>query len=74
MFWIVAAAMSREEGRTTKGPILVALAVASAVSASVFNATFEHQAASGVESMRHHFAYVRSDIRDLFGIKPDYVG
>ena len=74
MFRIGDAAMSREEGRTTKGPILVALAVASAVSASVFNVTFEHQAVSGVESMRHHFAYVGSDIQDLFGIKPDNAG
>ena len=36
--------MSREEGRITKGVVLVALSVSFAVSTAVFNTTYEHQA------------------------------
>jgi putative ABC transport system permease protein len=41
---VVAAAMSREEGRITKGVVLVALAVSFAASTAIFNTTYEHQA------------------------------
>ncbi len=41
---VVAAAMSREEGRITKGVVLVALSVSFAASTAIFNSTYEHQA------------------------------
>ena len=41
---VVAASLSREEGRVTKGVILVALAVSFAASTAIFNTTYEHQA------------------------------
>ena len=41
---VVTAAMSREEGRITKGVVLVALSVSFAVSTAIFNTTYEHQA------------------------------
>jgi putative ABC transport system permease protein len=41
---VVSASMSREEGRITKGVVLVALSVSFAVSTAIFNTTYEHQA------------------------------
>ncbi len=41
---VVVAAMRRDEGRITKGVVLVALAVSFAVSTAIFNTTYEHQA------------------------------
>jgi putative ABC transport system permease protein len=41
---VITAAMSREEGRITKGVVLVALSVSFAVSTAIFNTTYEHQA------------------------------
>lgn len=41
---IVAASMSREGGRITKGVVLVALAVSFAASTAIFNTTYERQA------------------------------
>ena len=41
---VVTAAMSREEGRITKGVVLAALSVSFAVSTAIFNTTYEHQA------------------------------
>jgi putative ABC transport system permease protein len=41
---VVAAAMSREEGRITKGVVLVALSVSFATATAIFNTTYEHQA------------------------------
>lgn len=41
---VVVAGMRRDEGRITKGVVLVALAVSFAVSTAIFNTTYEHQA------------------------------
>jgi putative ABC transport system permease protein len=41
---IVAASLSRESSRTTKGTVLVALAFSFAVSTAIFNTTYENQA------------------------------
>ena len=41
----VSASMAREQGRITKGVVLVALAVSFATSTAIFNTTYEHQTA-----------------------------
>ncbi len=101
---IIGAAIGRQRGRTASGLVIVALAIAFAISTSIFNATYEHQslvdaqltngadvtvtgnAAVGladrqaalaalpgvrtVEPMRHRFAYVGTDLQDLYGVDP----
>jgi putative ABC transport system permease protein len=101
---LVGASMSRQRGRVALGLTMVVLAVAFAISTSIFNATYEAQArvdaqlsngadvtVSGgaaanlasrqaeiaklpgvqhVEPMQHRFAYVGTDLQDLFGVNP----
>ncbi len=104
---IIGAAIGRQRGRTASGVVIVALAIAFAISTSIFNATYEHQSlvdaqltngadvtvignaavdlaerqlalasVSGVdaiESMQHRFAYVGTDLQDLYGVDPTIV-
>jgi putative ABC transport system permease protein len=105
---IVAAAMSRERLRISKGVVLVALAFSFATSTAIFNTTYDRQAGvdatltngadvavtgtvlgpasveldkirntAGVdwaEPMQHRFAYVGTDLQDLYGIDPATIG
>jgi len=101
---LVGASMSRQRGRVALGLTVVVLAVAFAISTSIFNATYEAQArvdaqlsngadvtvtggaaanlasrqaeiaklpgVQHVEPMQHRFAYVGTDLQDLFGVNP----
>lgn len=101
---LVGASMSRQRGRVAMGLTVVVLAVAFAISTSIFNATYEAQArvdaqlsngadvtvtggaaadlasrqaeiaklpgVQHVEPMQHRFAYVGTDLQDLFGVNP----
>ena len=101
---LVGASMSRQRGRVAMGLMVVVLAVAFAISTSIFNATYEAQArvdaqlsngadvtvtggaaadlasrqgeiaklpgVQHVEPMQHRFAYVGTDLQDLFGVNP----
>jgi len=101
---LVGASMSRQRARVAMGLMVVVLAVAFAISTSIFNATYEAQArvdaelsngadvtvtggaaanlashqtaiaklpgVQHVEPMQHRFAYVGTDLQDLFGVNP----
>ncbi|MCU1675245.1 MAG: hypothetical protein JWM93_3 [Frankiales bacterium] len=105
----VAAALSRQRGLISRVVVLVALAIAFAVSTATFNATYQQQAyadalltngadvtvtvppgagiaptalaqiqsvpgVSRAEGMQHRFAYVGSDLQDIYGVDPATVG
>ena len=99
---LIGAAIGRQRGRTAVGLVIVALAIAFAVSTSVFNSTYEHQSlvdarltngadvtvtgnaavdlsgrqaalavvpgVRAIEPMQHRFAYVGTDLQDLYGV------
>jgi putative ABC transport system permease protein len=102
---VVAAGLGRSRALVARGAVVLALAVAFAVSTSVFNATYEQQAlvdarltngadvtvleppgtsvspdsgaplaavpgVRSVEPLQHRFAYVGSDLQDLYGVRP----
>jgi putative ABC transport system permease protein len=101
---VVAAGLARSRGLVARGAMLLALAVAFAVSTSVFYATYQQQAlvdarltngaditvaeppagaAAGTggalsavpgvraaEPLQHRYAYVGSDLQDLYGVRP----
>ncbi|MBE1593273.1 FtsX-like permease family protein [Nonomuraea angiospora] len=95
----VSAMLTRQRAPLARAATLAALAVAFAVSTSVFDTTYRQQAqvdaeltngadvtvsqttatqgqlaavpgVAGVEPLRHRFAYVGSDLQDLYGIRP----
>jgi putative ABC transport system permease protein len=105
---VIAASLGRSRGLVTRGVVVLALAVAFAVSTAAFGATYEQQAlvdarltngsdvtvaeppgahvpatagpalaavpgVRAVEPLQHRFAYVGSDLQDLFGVRPDTV-
>jgi putative ABC transport system permease protein len=99
----VSAALTRQRGPLARAATLAALAVAFALSTSVFDATYRQQAqvdaeltngadvtvshttagrdqlaavpgVTGVEPLLHRFAYVGSDLQDLYGINPATFG
>ena len=102
---VVAAGLGRSRTIVARGAVVLALAVAFAVSTSVFNATYQQQAlvdarltngadvtvaeppgaqvppsagnalaavpgVRAVAPLQHRFAYVGSDLQDLFGVRP----
>ncbi len=101
---IAAASMSRQRGILSRATVVLALALAFAVSTAVFNATYQQQAevdaqltngadvtvteppgssvtpdaahtisqiagVRAVEPLQHRYAYVGSDLQDLFGVQ-----
>ncbi|MER6951230.1 ABC transporter permease [Nonomuraea sp. NPDC000554] len=95
----VSAMLTRQRAPLARAATLAALAVAFAVSTSVFDTTYRQQAqvdaeltngadvtvsqttatqgqlaavpgVAGVEPLQHRFAYVGSDLQDLYGIRP----
>ncbi len=105
---IVAASLSRERWRVTRGVVFVALAFSFATSTAVFNTTYNAQSridaeltngadvtvtgttvapagsrlaelkalpgVAAVQPMQHRFAYVGTDLQDLYGIDPAQIG
>lgn len=98
----VSAMLTRQRAPLARAATLAALAVAFAVSTSVFSATYQQQAqvdaeltngadvtvsqtaaapaqlaavpgVARVEPLQHRFAYVGSDLQDLYGIRPGTV-
>ena len=105
---IVAATLSRQSPRVAMGTAMLALAVAFAISTSIFNTTYNAQArvdaeltngsdvtvfgtsdhpagahlhqlaalpdAAAAVPMQHRYAYVGSDLQDMYGIEPTKLG
>ena len=105
---IVSSTMSRQSPRIATGMAMLALAVAFAVSTSIFNTTYNAQArvdaeltngsdatvfgttaspagahlqglaalpdAAAAVPMQHRYAYVGSDLQDMYGIRPSSLG
>ena len=105
---IVAASLSRERRRLTRGVAFVALAFSFAISTAVFNTTYNAQSrvdaeltngadvtvtgttaapagsklaqlralpgVAAAQPMQHRFAYVGTDLQDLYGIDPAHIG
>ena len=105
---IVAASLSRERWRLTRGVVFVALAFSFAVSTAVFNTTYNAQSqvdaeltngadvtvtgttaapagsklaqlralpgVAAAQPLQHRFAYVGTDLQDLYGIAPAQIG
>jgi putative ABC transport system permease protein len=105
---IVAASLSRERWRVTRGVVFVALAFSFATSTAVFNTTYNAQSrvdaeltngadvtvtgttaapagsrltelralpgVAAAQPMQHRFAYVGTDLQDLYGIDPAHIG
>lgn len=104
----VAASLSRQRRPLVRGIVLLALAVAFAISTATFNATYRQQAevdalltngadvtvtespgvfvgpdaaaelravpgVVAVEPLQHRFAYVGSDLQDLYGVRPSTI-
>jgi putative ABC transport system permease protein len=102
---VVAAGLSRSRALITRAAVVLALAIAFAVSTSVFNATYQQQAlvdarltngadvtvaeppgaqvpptagevlaavpgVRSAEPLQHRYAYVGSDLQDLYGVRP----
>jgi putative ABC transport system permease protein len=105
---VVAAGLGRSRTLVARGVVVLALAVAFAVSTSVFNSTYQQQAlvdarltngadvtvteapgthtppaaavplaavpgVRSVEPLQHRYAYVGSDLQDLYGVRPQTV-
>jgi putative ABC transport system permease protein len=105
----VAAMLRRQRRLVSRSAVLLALALAFAISTSAFNATYQQQAemdaqltngadvtvtespgasvppsaaqqlaslpgVAAVEPLQHRFAYVGSDLQDLYGIDPTTLG